>query len=134
MIIISNYFLSLNVHCMAWFHTCSRKVTKHCHDTFIYFYFLLSYSSMAFDLTKYSYIFFRKNNKFHYEEQSTTPEFTTQNLCTLILSQNTSSRPMARKTVENKHRTLLLITVAGTCFSNLLLVAIGFQLRSRIIP
>ena len=64
MIIVSNYFLSLNVHCMAWFHACSRKVTKHCHDTFIYFYFLLSYASMAFDLTKYTYFFFRKNNKF----------------------------------------------------------------------
>ena len=44
-----------------------------------------------------------------------------------------NSSPMMRKTVENKHRTSLLITVAGTCFSTLLLVAIGFQLRSRVI-
>ena len=82
---------------MAWFHACSRKVTKHCHDTFIYFYFLLSYASMAFDLTKYTYFFSEKTINFRYEEQSTTPEFTTQNLCTLILSQNTSSRPTASK-------------------------------------
>nr|XP_022310108.1 uncharacterized protein LOC111115606 [Crassostrea virginica] len=59
-----------------------------------------------------------KTINFRYEEQSTTPEITTQNLSTLILSPNTSSRPMARKTVENKHRTLLLITVAGTTTNN----------------
>ena len=40
---------------------------------------------------------------------------------------------MAGKTVENNHRTSLLITVTGTCISTLLLEAIGFQLRSRMI-
>ena len=40
---------------------------------------------------------------------------------------------MARKTVENKNRILVLIAVIGTFISTLLLVAIGFELRSRII-
>ena len=40
---------------------------------------------------------------------------------------------MATKTVENKNRILVLIAVTGTFISTLLLVAIGFELRSRII-
>ena len=39
---------------------------------------------------------------------------------------------MARKTVENKLRSIILITVAGTFISTLMLVVIGFQLRSRM--
>ena len=42
---------------------------------------------------------------------------------------------MATKTVENKNRILVLIVVTciGTFISTLLLVAIGFELRSRIM-
>ena len=40
---------------------------------------------------------------------------------------------MARKTVENNNRILVLIAVIGTFIFTLLLVAIGFELRSRII-
>ena len=83
------------------------------------------------------------------KEQKNTTKFTDESLSTLILSPNTGLSPMARKTpsfhvfstqiieqfqtVENKPTKVLLITVAGTCITTLLLVAIGFQLRSRII-
>nr|XP_022308088.1 platelet endothelial aggregation receptor 1-like [Crassostrea virginica] len=50
-----------------------------------------------------------------------------------IISPNSSSSPIARKTVENKNRILVLIAVIGTFISTLLLVAIGFELRTRII-
>ena len=59
-------------------------------------------------------------------------EFTHKNRFTSNILPNSSSSPMARKTVENKHRTLILITVAGTFISTLMLVVIGFQLRSRM--
>ena len=49
------------------------------------------------------------------------------------MSPNSSSSPMARKTVENKNRILVLIAVIGTFISTLLPVAIGFELRTRII-
>ena len=51
------------------------------------------------------------------------------------MSPNSSSNPIARKTVENKNRILVLIAVISTCtfISTLLLVAIGFELRTRII-
>lgn len=39
----------------------------------------------------------------------------------------------AKKTVQFNYALVLLITVAGTSFSVLLLVAIGFQLRSRVV-
>lgn len=38
----------------------------------------------------------------------------------------------AKKTVQFNYISVLLITIAGTSISVLLLVAIGFQLRSRI--
>ena len=60
-------------------------------------------------------------------------EFTHKNRLTSNILPNSSFSPMARKTVENKHRTLILITVAGTFISTLMLVVIGFQLRSRMI-
>lgn len=39
----------------------------------------------------------------------------------------------AKKTVQFNYASVLLITVAGTSISVLLLVAIGFQLRSRVV-
>uniref|UniRef100_A0A8W8L810 EGF-like domain-containing protein n=1 Tax=Magallana gigas TaxID=29159 RepID=A0A8W8L810_MAGGI len=39
----------------------------------------------------------------------------------------------AKKTVQFNYASVLLITVAGTYFLVLLLVAIGFQLRSRVV-
>ena len=69
------------------------------------------------------------------EEQNKTlsTEYTYQNHFTSIMSPNSSSSPIARKTVENKNRILVLIAVIGTFISTLLLVAIGFELRTRII-
>ena len=69
------------------------------------------------------------------EEQNITlsTEFTYTNHSTSTISQKTSSSPMARKTAENKYRTSHLIAAAGTFISTLLLVAIGFELRSRIV-
>ncbi|XP_078321762.1 uncharacterized protein LOC144621801 [Crassostrea virginica] len=69
------------------------------------------------------------------EEQNKTlsTEFTSKNRFTSIISEISTSSPMATKTVENKNRILVLIAVIGTFISTLLLVAIGFELRTRII-
>ena len=69
------------------------------------------------------------------EEQNITlsTEFTYTNHSTTTISQKSSSSPMDRKTAENKYRTSHLIAAAGTFISTLLLVAIGFELRSRIV-
>ncbi|XP_078320131.1 uncharacterized protein LOC144621206 [Crassostrea virginica] len=69
------------------------------------------------------------------EEQNITlsTEFTYTNHSTSTISPKTSSSPMARKTAENKYRTSHLIAAAGTFISTLLLEAIGFELRSRIV-
>ena len=60
------------------------------------------------------------------KKRNKTTEFTDEN-------QNTSLSSMTKKTVENKHRTSVLLDVAGTFISTLLLLVIGFQLRSGII-
>ena len=69
------------------------------------------------------------------EEQNKTlsTEVTYQNHFISIISQISSSSPMARKTVENKNRLLVLIAVKGTFISTILLAAIGFELQTRII-
>ena len=69
------------------------------------------------------------------EEQNIklSTESTFTNHSTSTISQKTSSSPMARKTAENTYRTSHLIAAAGTFICTLLLVAIGFELRSRII-
>ena len=74
-------------------------------------------------------------SNYRVEEQNKTlsTEYTYQNHFTSIMSPNSSSSPMARKTVENKNRILVLIAVISTFISTLLLVAIGFELRTRII-
>ena len=80
-------------------------------------------------------IFSGTTPNYRVEEQNKTlsTEFTFKNRFTSIISPNSSSSHMARKIVEKKHRILVLISVAGTFISTLLLVAIGFELRSRII-
>lgn len=80
-------------------------------------------------------IFFRNYTKLSGEEQNKTlsTEFTSKNRFTSIISEISTSSPMATKTVENKNRILVLIAVIGTFISTLLLVAIGFELRTRII-
>ena len=97
----------------------------------------------------YSIFFSETTTKYPNKKHNNTKKFTDESLSTLILSPNTGLSPVARKTpsfhvfstqiieqfqtVENKPTKLLLITVAGTFITTLLLVAIGFQLRSRII-
>ena len=131
------------------YHTRSRKVTRKYHNTFI------SYRQQSEDDTGFYQVnmffdFFQKlQQSILTKKKNYTTKFTDESLSTLILSPNTGLSPMARKTpsfhvfstqiieqfqtVENKPTKVLLITIAGTCITTLLLVAIGFQLRSRII-
>ena len=67
------------------------------------------------------------------QNKTLSTEFTYQNHFTSITSPNSSSSLTAKKTVENNNRILVLIAVIGTFISTLLLVAIGFELRTRII-
>ena len=50
-------------------------------------------------------------------------EFTNKIHFTSIVSQNSSSSPTAKKTLENKQRTSVLIAITGTFISTLLLEA-----------
>ena len=101
-------------------------------------YLITNNANIAMILTKYMINFFSgttTNDRVERQNILTklSTEFTYKNRFTSNILQNSSFSLMVTKTVENKHRTSLLITVAGTCISTLLLVAIGFQLRSRMI-
>ena len=91
------------------------------------------YDTGFYHVYMYLIFFSETTTKYPNKEQKNTTKFTDESLSTLILSPNTGVSPMARKTVENKHRTSLVIAGTGTFISTLLLVAIGYQLRSRIM-
>ena len=100
------------------------------------FRFIANNANIAMILTKYM-IFSgtTTNDPVEGQNKLTTlsTEFTHKNRLTFNILPNSSTSSMARKTVESKHWTLILITVAGTFISTLMLVDIGFQLRSRMI-